>query len=143
MFSGFLYQAAITGGLGYKIFETPTTKLNGQLGVGYRKSRPELITKDIDGVVLYRTPLDTTNDAIITAELDYAQQLTATTALSNKLLVESGSSNTLITDSLALAVKVSDRLALSVGINLQENTKPPAGLKKVDTTETVNLVYAF
>jgi putative salt-induced outer membrane protein len=143
MFSGFQYQAALTVGMGYKFINTPTTQFSGQLGVGYRKSRPELIVKNTAGAVLYRIPQDITNDAIITAEVDYAQQLTASTSLSNKLLVESGSSNTLITDSFALAVKMSDRLALSVGINVQDNTKPPVGLKQVDTTETVNLVYAF
>jgi putative salt-induced outer membrane protein YdiY len=30
-----------------------------------------------------------------------------------------------------------------VGYTLQDNTKPPAGLKKLDSLETVNLVYAF
>jgi putative salt-induced outer membrane protein YdiY len=65
------------------------------------------------------------------------------------LLVESGSSNTLVTDAFALNVKVSDRLALGVGVSYQYNSKPPESpppalpLKKVDTTETVNLVYSF
>jgi len=30
-----------------------------------------------------------------------------------------------------------------VGYNIQDNTKPPASLKKLDTLETVNLVYSF
>jgi putative salt-induced outer membrane protein YdiY len=49
----------------------------------------------------------------------------------------------LITNALAVAVKVSTKLALSVGYTVQDNTKPPAGLKRTDTLETVNLVYAF
>jgi len=40
-------------------------------------------------------------------------------------------------------VKISTKLALSVGYTVQDNTKPPAGLKRVDTLETVNLVYSF
>ena len=38
---------------------------------------------------------------------------------------------------------MSDKLALSLAYGLQDNTKPPAGLKKLDTIETINLVYAF
>jgi len=40
-------------------------------------------------------------------------------------------------------VKVSTKLALSVGYAVQDNSSPPAGLKKIDTLETVNLVYSF
>jgi putative salt-induced outer membrane protein YdiY len=75
--------------------------------------------------------------------VNYSQALTGTTTLTDKLLVESGSSDTLITNALALAVKVSTKLALSVGYTTIDNTKPPAGLKRIDTLETVNLVYAF
>ena len=143
MFSGFQYQATASAGVGYQFIDTTSTKLSGQVGVGYRKSRPELIFKNINGVVISRMPLDSTGEAVVTAGLDYAQVLSSTTSLSNKLLVESGSSNTLITDALALTVKMSDRLALSLGLSVQDNTKPPPGLKKVDTVETVNLVFAF
>ena len=63
--------------------------------------------------------------------------------MSDKLLVESGSNDTLVTNTLALAVKISTKLALSVGYNVQNNSNPPAGLKKLDSLETLNLVYSF
>ena len=37
MFSGFQYQESLTGGLGYKIFDTDATKLDVQVGVGYQE----------------------------------------------------------------------------------------------------------
>ena len=49
----------------------------------------------------------------------------------------------LLTDTVALPVKMSTRLALSLAYTLQDNTAPPNGLKKVDSTETANLVFAF
>jgi putative salt-induced outer membrane protein YdiY len=58
-------------------------------------------------------------------------------------LIESGSTDTLVTNALAPAVTIFTKLALSVGYNIQDNTKPPAGLKKLDTLETINLVYAY
>jgi putative salt-induced outer membrane protein len=143
MFSGFQYQESLTAGLGYKLFNSDTTKLDVQVGAGYKRLRPEELTKDSDGAVASRIPEEAESGAIGTLGVNYSQALTATTTLTDKLLVESGSSDTLITNALALAVKVSTKLALSVGYAVTDNTKPPAGLKRVDTLETVNLVYSF
>jgi putative salt-induced outer membrane protein len=74
---------------------------------------------------------------------NYSQALTGTTTLTDKLLVESGSNDTLVTNTLALAVKISGKLALSLGYNIQNNSNPRPGLKKLDSLETVNLVYSF
>lgn len=144
MFSGFQYQASLTAGLGYKIFDTDVTKLSAQAGVGYRRLRAEALLKDpASGAVIGRTPGPAEGSAVGTIGVNYSQALTNTTTLTDKLLVESGSSDTLITNALAVAVKISTKLALSVGYAIQDNTKPPSGLKKLDTLETINLVYAF
>lgn len=142
-FSGFQHQDSLSAGLGYKILNTDTTKLSAQVGVGYRQLRPEELVKDSSGAVTDRILQPSSSGAVVTAGVDYSQALTGTTTLSNKFLIESGSSDTLITDALALTVKMSTRLALSLGYGLQDNTKPPAGLKRIDTVETVNLVFAF
>jgi putative salt-induced outer membrane protein len=143
MFSGFQYQASVATGLGYKFIDTDTTKLSAQVGAGYRKSRDEQLLKNAAGAVTGRIPGASSSDAILTAGVDYSQALSGSTTLSNKILLESGSSNTLLTDTLALTVQMSEKLALSVGYRLQYNTKPPAGLKKLDSVETVNLVFVL
>jgi len=142
LFSGFQYQASETAGVGYKLINSNDTKLSAQLGVGYRELKPEDLTTEPDGST-ERTPLASDNGVILTAGLDYTQALTSTTSLSNKLLVEAGSGDTLITDGLALTIKMSTKLALSLGYSLQDNTKPPDGLKKINSVETANLVFAF
>jgi len=63
--------------------------------------------------------------------------------VTDKLLVTSGSLNTAIANDLALTVAMSDRLALSVGYGIRDNTKPAAGVKKLDQLTTINLVYNF
>lgn len=143
MFSGFQYQASLTGGVGYNVFNSDDLKLSVQGGAGYRRLRPELLTKDASGAVIARDPQDAQGSAIVTLGLNYAQNLSKTTTLTDKLLVEAGSGDTLITNALALSVKMSTRFALSVGYAIQDNTKPPAGLKKIDSIETLNLVYSF
>jgi putative salt-induced outer membrane protein len=143
LFSGFQYQGSATAGIGYQFINTPRTKLSVQVGAGDRVERPETLVMGAGGAVLYRVPLARDNGAIGTAGFDVTHFLTATTSLSDTALVEAGSGNTLFTDTFALTVKVSTKLALSLGYNLQDNTNPPVGLKKIDSTETVNLVYSF
>ena len=78
-FSGFEYQGSGAVGLGYKILNTDATKLSGQVGVGYRKSQPEELTKDASGAVISRTLEPSTSDAILTAGVDFSQVITSPT----------------------------------------------------------------
>lgn len=143
LFSGFNYQGSVSAGIGYKLFDTEGLKLSVQAGPGYRRERPQILVKDASGAVISRIFGDPTSSAILSAGIDYSQVLTSTTTLSDKLLVESGGGNTLLTNALALTVKMSTRLALSLGYNIQNNSSPPPGLKSLDSTETVNLVFSF
>ena len=52
MLSGFQYQESAAVGLGYNIIATDATKLTAQVGVGYRKLRPELLIKNASGAVI-------------------------------------------------------------------------------------------
>jgi len=144
-FDGFVYQASVTTGLGYKLLDTESDKLTVQAGPGFRRLRPETINKDPSGsgAVDERIPQDAESEAVATVGVDYAHAFNKATTLSNKLLVEYGSSNTLTTDQITLAVKMSNKLALSVGYQFTDNSAPPEPLKKVDTVTTVNLVYSF
>lgn len=143
LFDGFQYQASLTGGMGYKLINEADTKLTAQIGAGYRRLRPETIDKDSTGVVISRTPLDATGEAIATVGVDFSHAFNKSTVFTNKFLAEAGSSDTLLHDELALTVKMSDKLALSVGYTITDNTKPPAPLKKLDTLASVNLVFGF
>ena len=98
---------------------------------------------DANGAVIARTPGESSGNAIATAGFDYAHIFNASTKLTDKMLVESGAGNTSLENDLALVVNMSKKLALSAGLTYQENTQPPAGLKKVNTLVTLNLVYAF
>ncbi len=106
-------------------------------------SRPELLVRNARGAVVERIPQLDQNYAIATAGVDYDQKITATTKITDKLLVDAGSQNTLLSNQLAFVVKISTKLAMSLGYNIQDNTHPPAGIKTLNSTEMVNLVYAF
>jgi putative salt-induced outer membrane protein len=142
MFDGFQYQESVSGGLGYKLIDTPDTQLSVQAGAGYRRLRPEIVTLDASGNAT-RTLLPEISGAIGTAELDFSHKFSASTTLTNKFYTEFGSDNTLATDQIQLAVKMSTKLALTVGYSIIDNSNPPAPLKKVDNLTTVNLQYSF
>lgn len=144
LFTGFAYQESVATGGGFKFVETPATLLAGELGVGYRREEPEILTTGPIGNVLTRQRQPVVNDAVLEAGLTYSHSVTQSTKVVNALLVQYGSSDTTTTDNLSLQVKVDATLSLAVGMQLVNNTSPPPGnAKHTDTVMTVNLVYAL
>jgi putative salt-induced outer membrane protein len=141
LFSGFAYQATASAGAGYKFIDSDATKLSGTLGLGYQRLEPQELVKDASGAVVQRINGAAQGNIVGTAGVDYAHTLTASTKLTDKLFVTSGSADTAATNDLAIAVSMSDRLALSLGYGVRYNTKPAAGVKKLDQVTTVNVVY--
>ena len=142
-FSGFQYQASASTGIGYRFLATDSDKLTAQVGVGYRRLRPEVLTLNASGAVIARVAGESSGNPIGTAGFDFTHIFNASTKLTDKCLLESGSGNTSLENDLALVVNMSNKLALSAGFTFQDNTEPPAGLKKINTLTTLNLVYAF
>ena len=130
-------------GIGYKFIDSDTTKLTGDVGFGYRRLQTEtLAAADANGFV-ERTHGPSSSDGVGTVGLDYAQQLTKTTKLTDKLLIQSGGLNTSVANDFAVAVNMTQSLALSVGYGMRYNSAPSTGTKSTDQLFTVNVVYAF
>ena len=127
-FSAYNYQASLTGGLGYKIIDTDKTKFWVQGGVGYRYSELLDTGETVDGV-------------IFRGDLGYEHQLTATTKVVERFLVETGSDNTFLQNDLGLEVTITGALGLRVGYQVRHNTDVPDGTKKTDTLSTLGLQY--
>ncbi|NLG76364.1 MAG: DUF481 domain-containing protein [Xanthomonadaceae bacterium] len=137
-FSGFEYQSTLGTGLGWRFFDDPTTKLSAQIGVGYKtlRRRDSLAEDEVTVIPGMRE-----EDAIAQGSVDFEHQLTETTKVLNKLLVESSSDNTFVQNDFSLEVKILGALSLAVGYGVRYNTDPPADFVKKDTLTTVNLVY--
>jgi putative salt-induced outer membrane protein len=144
LFTGFAYQESIASGGGYNLIESSATQLAGELGVGYRREEPEILTTGPLGNVLTRMREPVVNDAVLQAGLNYSHSISGSTKLVNTLLVQYGASDTTTTDNLSLQVKVDASLSLAVGMQLVNNSSPPPGsARHTDTVMTVNLVYAL
>jgi putative salt-induced outer membrane protein len=145
-FDGFVYQVTLATGLGYRFIDSDSTKLTGTLGFGYRHLKPETLehsNTDNPTEVTGRIPGEPTSDGVASAGLDYQQQLTKTTRLTDKMLVQSGGQNTAVANDFAVRVNMTDTLALSVGYGVRYNSNPPAGTKSTDQLTTINIVYSF
>ncbi len=141
-FSGFQYQETVSSGLGYSIVKQADATLDAQVGVGYRRLRPELLVTQPDGQVT-RTPLAGESGAVATATIKGMYAFNAVTKIMDVLAVQSGSANTMVQNDLDLQVNMSKALAITAGYEIIHNTNPPGGLAKNDTLVTFNLTYSF
>jgi putative salt-induced outer membrane protein len=142
-FSGFQYQETVSAGAGYSFIKLADATLDAQVGIGYRRLRPELLEKDDSGAVIARTPLDVETGAVATANVKGMYAFNAVTKLTDVIAVESGSDNTLLQNDLGLQVNMSKTLAITIGYEVRHNSAPPAGLVQTDSQVTFNLAYAF
>ena len=141
-FSGFAYQTAVKTGVGYQFYNTDTTKLTVQAGVGYRWLRKEYLVKDAAGGVTERTNPDVpTEQRGVRRRGDLRAQLQRVHQAARRGERASSSDNTLTTATIALQVKMSNRLALAAGYQLTQQQQPPAGSGHRDTLTTLSLVY--
>lgn len=129
-FTDFSYQATLAGGYGYKFIATEATKLEGQLGVGYRKAELQLTGESQD-------------DAILRGAMNYEHQLTGTTLVYDRFLVEAGDENTYLQNALGIEVKINETFALGLDYQVRHNTDVLPGTEETDQVLTANLVYGF
>ena len=129
-FTDYDYQATLSGGYGYRFITNETTKLEGQIGAGYREAEVRLTGEQQDGI-------------IARGALDFEHKLTATTLIYDRFLVESGSDNTFLQNALGVEVKINDTFALGLDYAVRHNTDVLPGTDKTDQVLTANLVYGF
>lgn len=124
------YQTTIAAGYAFQAIESTATDLRFEVGPGYRWSK----VRDLQ---IHN------NEAVVRGAMEFKRQLTATTLLFNKLLVEVGKSNAFVRNEAGVQVKISDAFALKAGLEVRHNSDVPAATKKTDTLTTVNVVYGF
>lgn len=127
-FSQYDYQASLAGGLGYRIIDGERTKLWVQGGPGYRYAEIQETGETEDGV-------------IFRGDLGFDHQLTETTKIVDRFLVEAGSDNTYVQNDLGLEVTIAAGLGLRVGFQVRHNTDVEPGIENTDTLTTVGLLY--
>ena len=127
-FSAYDYQATVSTGLGYRFIDNERTKLWVQGGPGYRFAE-------------FNDTGETEDGSILRGDLGFDYQLTETTKIVERFLVETGSENTYLQNDLGLEVTIQGSLGLRVGYQVRHNSDVPAGVDKTDTLTTLGLIY--
>ncbi len=127
-FSAYDFQATLSSGLGYRIIDSERTKLWIQGGPGYRFAE-------------FNQTGESENGAIARGDLGFDYQLSETTKIVERFLVETGSENTYLQNDLGLEVTIMGSLGLRVGYQIRHNSDVPPGVDKTDSLTTVGLIY--
>jgi putative salt-induced outer membrane protein len=129
-FSAYEDQTTISAGYGRQVLDTEKHKLKLEAGVGYRSSTVAGTGQSEDGV-------------IFRGLAEWIWQLTPSTSLGDRFLVETGSDNTYLQNDLGLTVAINTKFALKLAYQVRNNSDVPVGVDKTDTQTSANLVYSF
>jgi putative salt-induced outer membrane protein len=128
-FSGYDRQLTEAVGYGRKLIDTERQALAIEGGLGTKQS--DLI----DGTSL--------SEGIVRAGLDYALNISETSAFNQKVLVEAGQDNRYTESVSALHMKLVGNLALVVSYTIKNNSDVPPGIEGTDTFTAISVEYAF
>ena len=91
-----------------------------------------------------RSPIAPTGSArglILRGDIGFQHQLTDTTKIVDRFLIESNSDNTYMQNDLGLEVTITGSLGLRLAYQVRHNTDVLPGVEKTDTLTTVGLIY--
>lgn len=129
-FSAYHYQKNLTLGLGWHAIKNDTTKLDLELGAGGQEDKLRATGAKNSG-------------AAGRFFQDFSHKLTATTHLTQSLLVEGNSDNAQSTFDAGLKVAINSSLALKLSHQVKHNSDVPAGTQNYSRISSATLVYGF
>ena len=129
-FSGYDYQAALTGGYGHHLYDTESFSLQLFGGIGYRQS----------GVLRGET-LEEFILASFGEELSWA--ISDSSSIYQNFSTEIGEDLAVSVFEIGLESNIIDSLSTKLAFQARHNSKVPADIKKTDTQTSISLVYSF
>jgi putative salt-induced outer membrane protein len=136
---GFTARYAVSGGLGLRVFDTPTLDLAVKAGPAYR--RTELITGPAESSIAALAGVDF--DWTISDRLTLTQDANAVAEAGGTAAAFIGGDNTSINLVTGVEGRISDQLSARLSYTLDYNSAPPAGAVATDTLTRFTLVYDF
>jgi putative salt-induced outer membrane protein len=128
-FSGFDSQSDLSLSYGRNLLNNiQTMQLAVNLGVGVRRSE---------------TAIETTSEAILRAEANYAWDLSETADLNQDFSIESGSDSSIYRSESAIQTDIMENLSMKFSVKVKHQTEVPLLREKTDTETAVTLVWRF
>jgi putative salt-induced outer membrane protein len=138
-FQGFSARYAVSGGLGYQIFDNDAVTLSAKAGPAYR------ITQFVDG------GSEDALAALVGLDFDWRITERLTLTQDTDAVAEAGGSATAIVDGsntslnlvTGLNAKISDNLSARLSYAYEYDSNPPAGAQSTDTLSRITIIYDF
>ena len=128
-FSGFEYQATISGGYGRHLIRREGLNLQAFAGLGYRKN-------DIVG-------LGTEGEGIVTFGENLAWTISTNAALTQSFTSDVGEELTVSKFEIGLETNIVGSITTKLAFQARNTSEVPAGTEKTDTMTSVSLLYNF
>ncbi|MFN0000441.1 MAG: YdiY family protein [Burkholderiaceae bacterium] len=126
-FSGYLYEAEVGPGVGYRFVYTDRMTFALEFATGYRHGELRGFGND-DDLIFARG----------TATVDY--QLSDQAKLTNEALVTGDNQRVRMEDTFSVTSTLIRDIAMRASVNVRYVSNPPVGIKKLDTLSKVALV---
>ena len=133
-FSGFDYQATLSGGYGKRVMNETDMTLDLEVGPGLRFFK-------IDPIGL--PPLDSDTDPFLRLAAKYSWAVSENAKFTEDLSTEIGSDLTVTKSVTGLQANINTTLAMKITFTVSNSSDVPVGSKKTDTATAVTLVYSF
>lgn len=130
-FSSYETDTFVGFGVGYRVFDTPTTQWSVQAGPGYRFAE------------LDDASFDDLDEGAFSVSSDYYQLIAEGVALTNDTDVIWSESDTVVFNDLGVNVALNSALALRTSLVTEYHSDPLPGREDTDNTYGVSLVYSF
>ncbi|CAA0092830.1 Uncharacterised protein [Zhongshania aliphaticivorans] len=133
-FSGYVYQATLTGGYGRRLLKNEKMTWDAEVGPGIRVSEFETASDSGDGQI---------TEAILRLSTEFAFAVSETATFEQKLSVESGDENTVSKSVTSLKTKIVGGLGLKLSYTMEYNEIVPNDTVHLDRETAVTVVYNF
>ncbi len=133
-FSDNEYQASVAVGRGFKFITSETSKLDLELGVGYRE------TKKRATLLL---PEESIGETIARLAGKYVWKITKTSKFEQKLSVDIGDESTVTKSYTGVSANIDENLALKLSLTATHQSEVREGAEELDTVTAVTIVYSF
>ncbi|MGF1684388.1 DUF481 domain-containing protein [Photobacterium minamisatsumaniensis] len=124
-------------GLGYQLIRRETFQMEVEAGPGYRHQEPNIDEIDDDDIVIP----ETVDELILRGSTKFIWKPTKNIEVNGRFTGIGGNSNSTMETELNLTTSINDHIAIKFSNTQNFNSWVPDGLKKRDSTMSINLLF--
>ncbi len=134
-FSGFEYQATMTGGYGQRLYDANKMTFDAEIGAGMRQSEiePDPVTGNVSEE----------SEGLIQIAAKYLWQIEEKRSVTSDLTIDAGKESTITNLELGFVTMIAGDFSLKAAYTAKYTSEVPVDKEKLDTIVSLNLLYAF